>query len=90
MHAAELDELAANPVEAPGPPVTMQRVRRVLADPQILRITASYFLMAASRGLPACSLLPSEFAGDGWAADRRVPRGGNAECTAGAGDARNG
>ncbi len=45
VHAAELDELAANPVEAPGPPVTMQRVRRVLADPQILRITASYFLM---------------------------------------------
>jgi ACS family glucarate transporter-like MFS transporter len=45
VHAAELDELAENPVEAPGPPVTMQRVRRVLADPQILRITASYFLM---------------------------------------------
>jgi predicted MFS family arabinose efflux permease len=45
VHAAELDELAENPVEAPGPPVTMQRVRRVLADPQILRITASYFVM---------------------------------------------
>jgi ACS family glucarate transporter-like MFS transporter len=45
VRAAELDELAANPVELPGPPVTMQRVLRVLADPQILRITASYFVM---------------------------------------------
>jgi MFS transporter, ACS family, glucarate transporter len=42
---AELDELAPNPPGAEAAPVTMQRVLRVLGDPQILRITASYFIM---------------------------------------------
>ena len=41
----ELDELASNPRTPPGPPVTTRRVLRVLGDPQILRITASYFIM---------------------------------------------
>lgn len=48
-HAAvspvEQDELAANPPDASGSPVTARRVLGVLADPQILKITASYFIM---------------------------------------------
>lgn len=43
VSAAELAELAANPPGAAGSPVSMRRVLRVLGDPQILRITASYF-----------------------------------------------
>ena len=43
--ASELDELGANPEAPSGPPVTTRRVLRVLCDPQILRITASYFIM---------------------------------------------
>ena len=42
---AELDELAANPPGAPGSPVTMRRLLRVLGDPEILKITASYFIV---------------------------------------------
>ena len=42
---AELAELHANPSSDPGAPLTARRVFRVLADPQILRITASYFIM---------------------------------------------
>jgi ACS family glucarate transporter-like MFS transporter len=45
VRPAELEELAANPVAAPGDPLTRERLLRVLADPQILRITASYFVM---------------------------------------------
>ena len=41
----ERDELSANPPAAEGPPVTARRVLHVLGDPQILRITASYFIM---------------------------------------------
>ena len=42
---AELAELEANPATAPGSPVTVRRVLRVLGDPQILLITASYFIV---------------------------------------------
>jgi len=42
---AELAELAGNPPYDPGAPLTARRVFRVLADSQILRITASYFIM---------------------------------------------
>ena len=42
---AERAELQANPPYDPGAPLTARRVFRVLADPQILRITASYFIM---------------------------------------------
>jgi len=45
VSTAELDELAANPPGSSGSPVNAARVLRVLADPQILRITASYFIM---------------------------------------------
>jgi ACS family glucarate transporter-like MFS transporter len=45
VSAAELAELAGNPPYDPGEPLTAKRVFRVLADPQILRITASYFIM---------------------------------------------
>lgn len=45
VSAAELEELRANPAAASGPPVTARRVFRVLSDPQILRITTSYFIM---------------------------------------------
>ncbi len=41
----ELAELHANPASIHGAPLTLRRVLRVLADPQILRITASYFLV---------------------------------------------
>ncbi len=43
--SVELRELADNPPPAPGPPVTAQRLRRVLVDPPILRLTVSYFIM---------------------------------------------
>jgi MFS family permease len=42
---AEQDELAANPPEASRSPFGARRVLRVLADSQIQRITASYFIM---------------------------------------------
>jgi ACS family glucarate transporter-like MFS transporter len=42
---AELDELAANPASPTGSAVTARRLLRVLGDGQILRITASYFIM---------------------------------------------
>ena len=42
---SERAELADNPPYDPGAPLTARRVFRVLADPQILRITASYFIM---------------------------------------------
>ena len=45
VSAAELAELAGNPPYDPGAPLTAKRVFRVLGDPQILRITASYFIM---------------------------------------------
>ncbi len=45
ISASELEELRANPEAPSGPPVTTRRVLRVLCDPQILRITASYFIM---------------------------------------------
>jgi ACS family glucarate transporter-like MFS transporter len=45
VSASELDELAGNPPAPSGPPVTARRVLRVLGDVQILRITASYFIM---------------------------------------------
>ena len=45
VSAAERAELAANPPLNLGAPLTARRVFRVLADPQILRITASYFIM---------------------------------------------
>ena len=45
VSAAERAELAGNPPYDPGEPLTAKRVFRVLADPQILRITASYFIM---------------------------------------------
>jgi ACS family glucarate transporter-like MFS transporter len=41
----ELHELEANPAAARCDRLTKQRVLRVLAHPQILRITASYFVM---------------------------------------------
>ncbi|MFZ2508984.1 MAG: MFS transporter [Steroidobacteraceae bacterium] len=41
----ELAELHANPASIQGAPLTLRRVLRVLADAQILRITASYFLV---------------------------------------------
>lgn len=46
VSAAELAELAANPPDDATAPLTLQRVLHVLADPQILRISASYFLMS--------------------------------------------
>jgi ACS family glucarate transporter-like MFS transporter len=42
---AEQDELATNPPDASHSPVTFRRVLRVLADAEILKITASYFIM---------------------------------------------
>jgi MFS transporter, ACS family, glucarate transporter len=45
VSAAERAELLGNPPYAHGAPLTAKRVFRVLADPQILRITASYFIM---------------------------------------------
>ncbi|MGH8130139.1 MAG: MFS transporter [Steroidobacteraceae bacterium] len=45
VSTAELAELQANPPYVAGAPLTVRRVVRVLADPQILRITASYFIM---------------------------------------------
>ena len=42
---AELAELKANPPCDPGAPLTARRILRVVGDPQILRITASYFIM---------------------------------------------
>jgi len=41
----ELDELAANPPDAAGAPVTARRLLMALGQADILRITASYFLM---------------------------------------------
>ena len=46
VSAAELAELAGNPPDDTAAPLTMQRVVRVLTDPDILRITTSYFLMS--------------------------------------------
>jgi ACS family glucarate transporter-like MFS transporter len=49
VSAEELDEIAGNPVEAPAASgasaLGARRLMRVLGDPQILAITASYFLM---------------------------------------------
>jgi ACS family glucarate transporter-like MFS transporter len=45
VSAAERAELATNPPAAAGAPLTGGRVLRVLGDPQVLRITASYFVM---------------------------------------------
>jgi len=45
VRAAEQRELSENPPPAPGPPVTARRLLRVLRDPPILRLTASYFIM---------------------------------------------
>ena len=45
VSATEQAELSANPSYDPGAPLTARRVFNVLADPQILRITASYFIM---------------------------------------------
>jgi ACS family glucarate transporter-like MFS transporter len=45
VSATELAELAANPPSAAGSPATVRRVLHVLADPQILLITASYFIV---------------------------------------------
>jgi len=42
---AERAELQANPPYDPGAPLTVRRILRVVGDPQILRITASYFIM---------------------------------------------
>jgi len=42
---AELRELADNPVPPPGPSVTARRLWRVLSDPPILGLTASYCIM---------------------------------------------
>jgi MFS transporter, ACS family, glucarate transporter len=41
----ELAELRGNPSFDPGQAMTMRRVMRVLGDPQLLRITLSYFVM---------------------------------------------
>ena len=46
VSAGELAELAGNPPDDAAAPLTAKRVIRVLADPQILRISASYFLMS--------------------------------------------
>ena len=43
--ADELADLRGNPAARAGERVTLERVLRVLSDPQILRITASYFVM---------------------------------------------
>lgn len=43
--AVERAELENNPPHAAGAPLTLRRILRVLANPQILRITASYFTM---------------------------------------------
>ena len=45
ISAAELAELKANPPYDRAVPLTVKRVMKVLGDPQILRITASYFIM---------------------------------------------
>jgi ACS family glucarate transporter-like MFS transporter len=45
VQPAELDELAGSPGAAAGAPITAPRLLRVLADPQLLRITVSYFVM---------------------------------------------
>jgi sugar phosphate permease len=45
VSAVECDELAANPPGASGAPVTARRVLRVLGDAEILKITASYFIV---------------------------------------------
>lgn len=45
VSASELDELRANPADEFASPVTMRRLLGVLSDPDILKITASYFLM---------------------------------------------
>jgi len=42
---AELVELKSNPPYDPGAPMTLSRILHVVGDPQILRITASYFIM---------------------------------------------
>jgi MFS transporter, ACS family, glucarate transporter len=42
---AELAELSGNPSRDPGAPLTLHRVVRVLADPQILLVTLSYLIM---------------------------------------------
>ena len=43
--ADERRELAGNPPATPGPAVSAQRLRRLLADPPILLLTVSYFIM---------------------------------------------
>jgi ACS family glucarate transporter-like MFS transporter len=43
--AAELAELAGNPPYDAAAPLTMQRVLRVLGDPQVLLVTLSYLVM---------------------------------------------
>ena len=45
VSATELAEISGNPPYDPGAPLTAKRVFRVLLDPQILRITLSYFIM---------------------------------------------
>jgi sugar phosphate permease len=45
VSAVECDELAVNPPGASGAPVTARRVLRVLGDAEILKITASYFIV---------------------------------------------
>ena len=47
VSSSELDELAQNPPEAAGPPVTVARLVRVLADPQILAWTGGAVREAA-------------------------------------------
>jgi ACS family glucarate transporter-like MFS transporter len=42
---AEQNELAANPPDASGAPLSARRVLRVLRDAEILKISASYFVM---------------------------------------------
>ena len=42
---AELEELAANPAPPANDALTMERVLRVLSDPQILRLTGAYFVV---------------------------------------------
>lgn len=42
---AELAELNANPPYDQGAPLTVRRILHVIGDPQILRITVSYFIM---------------------------------------------
>lgn len=45
VSTAELAELRGNPPYNAGAPLTARRVFRVLSDPQVLRLTASYFIM---------------------------------------------